>query len=401
MTDTTGNATFPTGRNGWSLLRRVPALWVVVSLTAGPPAQAPEWRLVKETVYASPRAPLTRIRQITVDEGGSVYVLDSQSPGIEVFDPDGPYRGSIGRSGGGPGEFRSLGWMGWVGDSLWVTDPASDRASFFTADGSLIRDEPVPKIVSSKTGLEFDVRAVFPGHCWLLVETYYAGRSQMAVEGLGQTVLRECAGRRAPDTVTTLDVKNRWLVVKAATSPLSQYNGFQPWTNADAWNVSDTGNRIAVVQQPPPDASVSGTYRVEVFDSAGHRLRATRIGYHPIPLTRARVKRWIDSMLAGPVGKIFPSKAAGRRALGEQVYRPAYVPPVRRVVLGRDGTIWIERGAVGDSAAWDILDPDARPIARLKVPSNVAIHEVRGSSVWAAVSDSLNVPAIVRYRISR
>ena len=97
------------------------------------------------------------MRQVTVDRSGTVYVLDPEAEGIHVFDAAGPYRGLIGRAGSGPGEFRNTGWSGWLGDTLWVTDPALRRVTFFRTDGTVVRIDPAPQIASSKTRLPFSL----------------------------------------------------------------------------------------------------------------------------------------------------------------------------------------------------------------------------------------------------
>jgi hypothetical protein len=51
------------------------------------------------------------ISSIVVDDNGNVYMLDAQLSQIYVFTSDGAYVRTIGRDGGGPGEFRRSGHM--------------------------------------------------------------------------------------------------------------------------------------------------------------------------------------------------------------------------------------------------------------------------------------------------
>ena len=48
-----------------------------------------------------------KIRDIAVDSKGNLFVLDDQSLTVRWFDNEGRFRGSAGRAGGGPGEFRA------------------------------------------------------------------------------------------------------------------------------------------------------------------------------------------------------------------------------------------------------------------------------------------------------
>ncbi len=71
---------------------------------------------------------------------GSVAVIDRASEEVRVFGADGRHLVSMGRSGEGPGEFRSA-WFLWVlpGDTLWVGDYRPWRYNVFTRDGQFVR----------------------------------------------------------------------------------------------------------------------------------------------------------------------------------------------------------------------------------------------------------------------
>src|SRR5690606_12745404 len=58
---------------------------------------------------------------------------------ISVFDRAGRHLRNLGRSGGGPGEFRSLGALGWRGDTLWVMDPQGGRLHLYDRGLEFVR----------------------------------------------------------------------------------------------------------------------------------------------------------------------------------------------------------------------------------------------------------------------
>jgi hypothetical protein len=103
---------------------------VVVLCALSNPAEAqPEWRVV--------RAPDLRIPASTSDgtprygtatwatwlPNGEVALADGGDAMVRIFAADGSQRRTIGRSGRGPGEFASLGWIGRCGtDSLFAWD---------------------------------------------------------------------------------------------------------------------------------------------------------------------------------------------------------------------------------------------------------------------------------------
>jgi hypothetical protein len=72
------------------------------------------------------------IHDVLVDDFGNVYVLDDQAFTLSWFGPDGGHRGTAGRAGGGPGEFRSP--VDMILDDrgrVHVLDYAAGRISIF------------------------------------------------------------------------------------------------------------------------------------------------------------------------------------------------------------------------------------------------------------------------------
>ena len=91
-----------------------------------------------------PEPALPFFRALTVGPDGRIYTVHRQENLIRIHDPTGRPAGTIGRAGDGPGEFRGVSRMGWVGDTLWVLDTRFYRFSFFDADGTLLREQSIP-----------------------------------------------------------------------------------------------------------------------------------------------------------------------------------------------------------------------------------------------------------------
>jgi len=107
-------------------------LWLLIFSIPSPARSQAKWKgtVVKEgdlTVFQNPKEPLykipifelteelslggpdvqgdyafDRIRDIVVDDSGSIYVLDPRDSHVKVFDPSGTYVRTIGRLGQGP-----------------------------------------------------------------------------------------------------------------------------------------------------------------------------------------------------------------------------------------------------------------------------------------------------------
>ncbi len=76
---------------------------------------------------------------LEVDEAGRFYVFERQAQELRVFDAEGNYVRTVGRKGGGPGEFSQVIGMDWAPDgSLWLVDPANNRISVFDTAGTYV-----------------------------------------------------------------------------------------------------------------------------------------------------------------------------------------------------------------------------------------------------------------------
>ena len=77
------------------------------------------------------------LRSLAVGPDGTIYAMDAQIPAVRVYGSDGVYRATLGRDGGGPGEFaRPDGGMTTLSDGrLVVRDPGNARLQVFSAAG--------------------------------------------------------------------------------------------------------------------------------------------------------------------------------------------------------------------------------------------------------------------------
>lgn len=80
--------------------------------------------------------------EIDADGQGNVYVLDSGNCRVQVFGSNGDYVRTVGREGGGPGEFKLPRHLDVnKAGMLAVYDMGQNRISLFDAEGTLVRDQ--------------------------------------------------------------------------------------------------------------------------------------------------------------------------------------------------------------------------------------------------------------------
>ena len=82
----------------------------------------------------------------------------------------------------------------------------------------------------------------------------------------------------------------------------------------------------------------------------------------------------------------------------KDMYVPRYYPVNRGLMLGRDGSIWLDYKYDGQS--WTVIDESGLSM-RVRIPSELRLFEVSKQFVWGTRSDIAGVQPIVRYRVVR
>jgi hypothetical protein len=97
-----------------------------------------------------------------------------------------------------------------------------------------------------------------------------------------------------------------------------------------------------------------------------------------------------------------PSHAVAREWVRQALYVPDALAPVRDLVVGRNGLIWLQRDSVGNGTArWDVLSPAGEPRGTVQLPAKMRLLSADGTHVYGTVTDADDVPYIVRFRIRR
>ena len=97
-------------------------------------------RMIRSRVIPDPESPaadvLAEIRDFQVDDHGNVYILDSKSTPVNVFDAAGTFLRSFGEKGQGPGEFQFPIRLFIEGPHLSVFNFGSLRMSTFSLEST-------------------------------------------------------------------------------------------------------------------------------------------------------------------------------------------------------------------------------------------------------------------------
>jgi len=109
-----------------------------------------------------------RVRNIAVDDDGRIYVVDIRNRRVQVFDGEGRFLMTLGRSGQGPGEFQSPAEVRFgPANSIFVKD-SIQKIEIFSKDGRYEKTMTVPHILES---FYFNMNGEVLGAIWTVDES--------------------------------------------------------------------------------------------------------------------------------------------------------------------------------------------------------------------------------------
>lgn len=333
---------------------------------------------------------LSPVASMMVARDGSIAIAQPQDHLIRFFDSHGTSLGTVGRSGGGPGEFRTIARLGWRGDTLWASDQGSPQLTLISPDRKFLRTVPLVRTVTDPGGKGDPVQI-------LGAFALYADGSQL----LGAFLPRARPSWARPE----LDAGSRLVFPRVSTE--GAVRGLSGWVPDDpcgldlsALNsncarplaaISPSGDRIAFVTMATVGAD-SGSYRVTVLGSMGDTLFVRRY-----PFTARRIPTSLsDSLRAVDASRPSPPLPPGTEA---RLGTPKVFPPVKQVVIGRDGTLLLSYTTGSATAQHLLLDPTGRPLGMVTLPASVKVMVVARTELWGTMADANGLESIVRYRL--
>jgi len=269
--------------------------------------------------------------------------------------------------------------MGWRDDTLWVADQSLRRVQFFSPDGRLIRT------MSSSHW----------GHLVPLADgSYLAGRG-IALDASQAPVVRLSADLKRADTVAIL----RWRALPQLRIPTgsgSSIVGAARFTDRAERVVAPRGDAIHLIEPDPNPTARAAAIRVRVLEPSGRLRWDKRIPYIPVPLSNRRFEEAVEDLASGRDGAGRIDRGAVRKAMT----RPEFLPALAQKLVATNGELWLrweqEREARPE---WTVLDRQGMIKGRFRFPAGVNPLRIDGDRVYAVITDSDDLPELVRYRI--
>ena len=315
---------------------------------------------------------------------GRVILLDEREVSVVLLDRDLGGERTIGRTGSGPGEYRSpSGLFSLAGDSSAVLDYGNGRLLLLGADAEPCGVLNLTEVPSSSPARPFggDDR----GRIYL---TSGAGDSRI--------VMRWDPQSRVLDTVASL----RPSAAPDSPNIMMVSGGFNPFGPTRAFAVGPTGT-IAIVHPEP--------YRVEWITADGIRREGPTVPVDPVEVTEGHKEQWLDSR-ARPVtrmgvarGSNAPVRSTVRPRYPEPSW-PRYLPPFLSqyaATFTPEGRLWVERTTpVGDPPTFDVFDGAGSRVRQIELPPGRRLLGFGRGTVYAVVRDEMDLEYLERYRLA-
>jgi hypothetical protein len=351
------------------------------------------WSLSKEPVVSIGREDgpreylLQRVRAALRLPDGRVLVADGGTSELRYFDSSGTYLNTVGRYGGGPGEFYRIESVWFAGDSLVIFDPYQNRISVLSLSGELGRTLTIGRGPLSQP---FSVWAFADGRILAGMLVIDGGAA-----GLRRERIRLVYRRYAPNgtALDSLGVFPQWEVYSESHS-LGAGQSAAVATSAPFGRQSSTcvsGDRLYYAS--------SESYDMQVFDSAGRLERIIRRPVPNRPVTSRDVEAFKAEFLDGE------SPGSWRRRIVDELTFPETMPAYGPVVVDALGNAWVAEysgeGRIDRKGRWTVFDPNGRMLGVVEMPTGGRVTTIGADYVMGVWTSEQDVPQVRMYRLFR
>ncbi|MHC4709416.1 MAG: 6-bladed beta-propeller [Planctomycetota bacterium] len=356
----------------------MPGGWIAVANSArGLWDMAEAWQVVEDVRIGSVEGDgaevFGRIRAVELDAAGRMYVFEELAQELRVFGPDGRHLRTIGRKGGGPGEFAFVTHIQFgPDDRLWVIDPENNRVSWIDSTGAFLGSEWVMGgmvLLPWPGGLDQDGYYYVPA----FTQGGRMGLARFTPDLVSSDTLNTPRGPSVPDHAFEIRTDERLTRVPV------------PFTQPFRWRLAPTGTFWALFHHE---------YRLVELSLDGDTLRTATRDYQPVTVTEEDITTALEDLqfFVDRGGQIDLSRI------------PSEKPATRDLFFDDDGNVWVIpwTSPAEQNRVVDVFDGEGRYLGRVSLPFRLPerIYPVfkEGTMLAVAVDDD-NVPYVVRARI--
>ncbi|PYP42404.1 MAG: hypothetical protein DMD43_02990 [Gemmatimonadetes bacterium] len=333
-----------------------------------------------------PHGEFAGIAGVARQSDGSIAVADRGSQEIRVFDSTGRWVRSLGRKGGGPGEFEALGQIFLLpGDSLAAYDFNHRRFSVFSPAGAVAREAA---LVAEGPIAYPQVTAVFPDGRLLVqgLRNFGPGAVSGVVRDTAPLAIYSPQGHlvdslgRFPGAEYLVQASSGGLTARAL--PFSR-----------SLRTALAGDRIFL--------GITDRYQIGEYTAQGKLERLIRRAHPDEPVTQADAAGYIEAQLQA----LPPARAKDREAMRQSLQQspfPRVRPHFGGFIVARDGALWVrefEGYDTGRPARYAVFDRDGRWLGLASFPHGFTVYQAGSDFALGTVKDADDVEHVRLYRL--
>ena len=308
--------------------------------------------------------------------GGRIAIANQGTEELRIYGPDGEHVRTVGRKGGGPGEFEDMwGLVPMPGDSLGVFDWSAKRLTLFDDAGAFGR------MVSP--GRE-------TGFVPMLVGALDDG-SFLLRRGINPASLAATGGGVSEDSLWLLRFDSRSGALLDSLAPF-------PGQERYIWISEGFFGMRGIHYGRREHVNVSGDHvyigddragAIRVLGPEGALRRIIRLVHEPRPVSDEALANLKAQNLDG----VDPEELPEERRRNDEIPVAGSMPAFNGLFVDRDGRIWLEEedGRWDRPDTWTVLDPEGRPLARIELPTRLMPLDARGDRLLAYEQDELEI----------
>lgn len=346
------------------------------------------WRLSEEPVLeigedeGEDAYQLFRVSNVVRLHDGRVALGNAGTDEVRFYRPDGTYIRSVGREGGGPGEFRSLSGPYPYHDSLAVYDRGNQRMAILGPDGGWVRS--------------FSTTAPGGASSAALVAPFEDGTVA------GPLIVMFTAGASASRVSRDSSVHVRFTMDGELLDTLGVFQGSE-------WFVRQTGTGMGVMSLAMGKrihTAVHGTaiyvgetdsYEVRRYESDGRLVRIIHRDLPVRPVTPQDIARYKEEQLE--------QAEAQWRSFQEEMLNampfPSTMPAHGSIAVDAEGNLWVAafRASNREPHLWTVFDPDGRMLGDVTLPDRFRVTDMGPDYVLGVWRDEFDVERVRMFRL--
>lgn len=315
---------------------------------------------------------LGRIGGATRLSNGTIAVLDGSSQHILLVDSTGSLVRTVGRQGGGPGEFTGAYFLAQCQpDSLFVHDASLGRMSVFDSNGDYVRQFQPPRPPTR-------IAACDPSGPFAHLyndDGFIMPSAEAPLQYFDVLLVRE-SGDSVGGVAHVPFARNR---------PLTTITQFALDAERLIIGTADSGH-------------------VSVYTLSGSPSGRLDLGITPRRTTAPHYDQAIEALIATVTGPSAADQEMAKvlRRMMHTIGMPEFLPTYSQVLVDPTGTVWAVTSSLGDPVTeLRAVSRDNRRLGVVHLPVGLLIHEVGLDYVLAATADTAEEPRVLVFRLTR